>query len=227
MLSPPSSTVIQPRSTSGPRLTHAPDASMPIGFSVATSAARDAPTDFAASTMPSVQLLPDEPLFRSVEAALRFAYGHRQPLFDIASFLASMLPPGLRGRRIGIGTLTPQERVAQAAMILGFISRLDPPQRAAIEARHLRGRDREIAQWVLARSVRVAIVTHNRLVYEIVARHYGKRVHLGGLAERFSVHRNTVFSRRAAIEEQLCRIDFAADDRVGTWLVDGGIVERS
>lgn len=168
--------------------------------------------------------MPDEPLFRSVEAALCFAYGKRQPLLEVATFLASMLP-GARRRRVGISTLTPQERLGQAAMIRGFVSRLDPPQRAAIEARHLRGRDRELAQWVLARSVRVAIVTHNRLVYEIIAKHYGKRVHLGGLAERFSVHRNTVFTRRAVIEEQLRRIDFAADDRVGTWLVDGGIVD--
>lgn len=168
----------------------------------------------------------DEPLFLSVEQALRFAYGRRQPLMEAASFLASMLP-GKRRRRVGVGALDPRERVAQAAMIRGFVSRLAVAERASIEARYTRGRDREGAQWALSRILVFAGVTHNRLVYELVAKHYGKPVHLGAQAARFNVHRNTVFSRRALTEDQLCRIDFAADDRIGTWLVDGGLVERA
>lgn len=168
----------------------------------------------------------DDPLFRSVEQALRFAYGRRQPLMEAANFLASMLS-GKRRRRVGVGALDPRERVAQAAMIRGFVSRLAVSERASIEARYTRGRDRENAQWSMSRNLVFAGVTHNRLIYELVAKHYGKAVHLGGLAARFNVHRNTVFSRRAFAEDQLRRIDFAADDRIGTWLVDGGLVERA
>ncbi len=99
--------------------------------------------------------------------------------------------------------------------------------KASIEARYTRDARRAAAQRLLADSVRHALtgVSHVRMVYELVARHYGKKVHLGQLARRFDVHRNTVMARRQIVERELQKVEIRADGRVILYLQMAGMVE--
>lgn len=166
----------------------------------------------------------EAPLFDNVAHALRFAYGKRSAFIDSVRYLTDMLVR--RGRGSALSVLSPEERVAQAAMILAFVGRMRPEDRASIEARYTFGQQRAAAQRILTDSVRHALVgiTHWRMVYELVARHYGKKVHIGQLANRYGVHRNTVATKRGIIERELGRIEERADGKVILYLQLAGLI---
>ena len=167
----------------------------------------------------------DEPLFRNADHALRFAYGRRSPFLDSVRFLTDMMVA--RGRAHGVGLLSQEERVAQAAMILAFVARMRQEDQACIVARYARDARRAAAQRLLADVVMIHLVglTHRRLVYELVARHYGKRVHLGMLARRFTIRRSVVADKRQIVERELQKIEIRADGRVIAYLQDAGLLE--
>jgi hypothetical protein len=170
-------------------------------------------------------LAADDPLFRNADHALRFAYGRRSPLLDSVRFLTDMMVS--RGRTSALGALSPEERVAQAAMLLAFVARMPGPEQACIVARYTRDERRKNAQDYLTEHVRRAVtgVSHIRMLAELVKRHYGKRVHLGMLASRFDVHRNTVMGKRQTIELELQRIEARADSQVILYLQISGLLE--
>lgn len=170
----------------------------------------------------------DEALFDSQEKALRFAFWGRRPIVDGGNALANMITDLDKRKPTGLGLLTPHERVAQAGMILGFVSRLPPAQRAYIHARYMRGIERSRAQRVLANEIMPMItgLTYRHMIYELVARHYGKDVKLVWLAERFNVHENTVTKKVRAIEGLLRVIESQADAAISEYLLDGGLLRR-
>lgn len=167
----------------------------------------------------------DDPLFRNADHALRFAYGRRSPFLDSVRFLTDMMIK--RGRSSGLGNLSPEERVAQAAMILAFVARMRQEDRACIEARYSHDWARIYAQYALTDSVLPYLtgITHRRMVYELVARHYGKRVHLGMLAKRFTVRRSVVADKREVVERELQRIEIRSDGQVIAYLQQAGLLE--
>jgi hypothetical protein len=166
----------------------------------------------------------DPPLFRTADEALRFAYGRRSPFLDSVRFLTDMMVA--RGRARGVGLLSKEERVAQAAMILAFVARMRQEDQACIVARYARDTRRAAAQRLLADLVMIHLagVTHRRMVYELVARHYGKRVHMGMLAKRFTVRRSVVADKRQVVERELQRIEVRADGLVILYLQQAGMI---
>lgn len=167
----------------------------------------------------------DPPLFKTADEALRFAYGRRSPFLDSVRFLTGMMVA--RGRARGVGMLSKEERVAQAAMILAFVARMRQEDQACIVARYSGDARRAVAQRFLADVVMIHLVgvTHRRMVYELVARHYGKRVHLGILAKRFTVRRSIVADKRMVVERELQKIEIRADGRVIAYLQDAGLLD--
>jgi hypothetical protein len=176
----------------------------------------------------SSALAADEPLFKNADHALRFAYGRRSAFIDSVRYITDMIiKGGGRGPASGLGALSPEERVAQAAMILAFVGRMRDEDQACIEARYSRDRARGVAQQLLTQAVLPSLtgLSHRKMIYELVARHYGKRVHLGMLARRFDVHRNTVMGKRQTIERELQKIEIRADGQVIEHLQRAGLLE--
>ncbi len=174
--------------------------------------------------MSSAGRFADEPLFQNADHALRFAYGRRSPFVDSVRYITDMLVR--RGRTSPLGELSPQDRIAQAGMILAFVGRMRQDEQACIEARYTRDLRRAAAQQVLTGAVLPCLtgVTHRRMIYELVARHYGKKVHLGMLAKRFTVRRSLVTEKREVVERELQRVERRADGLVILYLQMAGLV---
>jgi len=166
----------------------------------------------------------DAPLFRSAHEALRFAYGRRSPFLDSVRFLTDMMVR--RWRQTTLGMLSREERVAQAAMILAFIGRMPGAEQACIVARYTRDERRAQAEKYLTEHARhyVTGISNVRMLAELVKRHYGKRVHLGMLARRFTVRRTVVADKRAVVERELERIEIRADGLLILYLQMSGLL---
>jgi hypothetical protein len=171
-------------------------------------------------------LAADAPLFQNHDQALRFAYGKRSPVIDSVRYITDMIVKGGRGPATALGALSPEERIAQGAMILAFVGRMRDELQASIVARYTRDAQRAAGQQLLTHAVlpHLTGVTHRRMVYELVARYYGKKVHLGMLSRRFDVHRNTVMAKRATVERELGKIEARADSQVILYLQMSGLI---
>lgn len=205
-----------------PLLVRAVSAREPSGNSC--TAPRASGTADVASTMSNALPFADQPLFRSAHEALCFAYGTRSPFLDSVRFLTDMMVR--RGRETTLGSLSREERVAQAAMILAYIARMRSEDQACIVARYARDQRRREAQQFLGDAVMLHLTgaTNRRMVYELVFRHYGQRVHLGVLAKRFSIRRAVVTDKRAVVERELQRLEVRADWGVNAYLQQAGLL---
>jgi hypothetical protein len=171
-------------------------------------------------------LVADAPLFQNHDHALRFAYGKRSPIIDSVRYITDMIVKGGRGPATALGALSPEERIAQGAMILAFVWRMRDELQASIVARYTRDAQRAVAQETLTQAVlpHLTGISNRRMIYELVARHYGKRVHLGVQAKKYTVRRSVVADKRATVERVLNVIDERADGQVILYLQMSGLI---
>lgn len=139
----------------------------------------------------------DKPLFASADAALRWAY-RTQPsavkMSSVSKFMGrysreddddQAVPPsadpGLERKPTGL------EAAAQIGMIKGFVNRLPTRERHYLIGRYAIGRERQYARAVLGDALLPVLsgaIRPPRIVYQLVCRHYGRRVVFHALAQR-------------------------------------------
>lgn len=171
----------------------------------------------------------DEALFHSLDAALRFAFQPRLPIIDAVK-LVGWIGTDKRRRLGGLALLTREEKVAQAALLRSFIDRQPDHMAGWAHARFDLGRGRTGGQQVLTSYAMPRMgggIVKRRLVYQLVARHYGKQVMLQDLAEQFGVHPNTIGNKVRRVEEVLRAVESEAQSSMTADLVQLGVITPS
>jgi hypothetical protein len=119
------------------------------------------------------------------------------------------------------------EAAAQAGMIKSCVLGLTEWERCHIQAKYFRNGDRMAAQERLTRFVLPTldmVVRNRRLVYELVARYYGKPVKLPELAARFEMERKLVSRYQRGVQAVLDRIAVRAEEMLTVRLKERGVI---
>jgi hypothetical protein len=178
----------------------------------------------------------NEPLFRSTEEALRWAF-NRRPVGErslMGSFVGERTQAEYSTDDPRLGPVPPGgfDGIAQAGMILAAVERLPRDERNVIYMRHARWNDREA---VAARFELIDLglaqmpAGHHtrRMIDTLVQRYYGRnRAVLGEMAKQYGIHRNSMQDKWARVCRALREVEARAMSVVAERLDDGGVVEK-
>jgi hypothetical protein len=139
--------------------------------------------------------MPDEPLFRSVDAALRFAYRvEGSAIVKVSSLFRQMRGSTVRGRRLTDG---PWDDHGQAAMILALTDRILAPQKmVCVRGYYTQPNDQALETRkqtdyrILAEIVRETVPAPHWYVVDVIREWSGdRRQHADGWwAEQLRIH---------------------------------------
>lgn len=164
-----------------------------------------------------------DPLFDSAYAALAFAYR-----YSTQQYQPTPMARFMRGS-IGSGKgLHGLDGAAQAGIIRAIVEALPGPERNAIVGRFAIDRIESLSAKMALVPVASACLgtgVHNRrMVDGLVQKYFGKKIHLGDLAEMTGVHRDTMTSRWAIIRKCLRTIEERARDRLDADMTGRGLI---
>ena len=174
----------------------------------------------------------ERPYFRSLSAALFFAYRSVDVPIEEASVIGGWIGAGDEKRRVPRDwELEPQprgvDRLAMSGMMLSGLRELALHEQAVLAASYSHGHQRIKAQQYLRDFVLPrlsATIRRRRLVYELVASFFGKPVMFNELAIRFEIHPNTVTRQSAQVSDILDTVSSRAVDAATTLYKDRGIL---
>lgn len=124
--------------------------------------------------------------FRNLHALFKWAYGHREAVQPSSIYRMAKDKGGEKKKRT-TETLSLWDRLAQQGMIQSYVGRLSPDMSNHLLAFYTKGKARIRAQNDLVNFVlpRLPTGVHKRaVIYELVAKYYGKPVDFNELANR-------------------------------------------
>lgn len=177
----------------------------------------------------------NDPLFRSAEEALRWAF-HRRPVNGrslMGTFVGERTEADYITDDPRLGPVRPGgfDGVAQAGMILAVVERLPRDERNVIYMRHARRNDKETIaarfELIDLGLARMPAGHHPRhMINTLAQRYYGRnKAVLGQMAAQYGMHRNSMHDKWARICRALREVEARAMSIVAAKLEDGGVVE--
>jgi len=178
--------------------------------------------------------------FHNIDGILVWAFrgrGHGAKISSIYKFKGKDRgdpTPPRRPNNSGIETMW--DRLAQQGMIKSYVARLSPDMANHILAQYGAGRERIVAQNKLVgiviprmkQGIPVSLYNNKfrHVIYELVARFYGKPVELEDISDHFNIDIFLVGSRWAQVSEILSAIRERAVEHTEQHYVDSGLVVR-
>lgn len=162
-------------------------------------------------------------IFGSADHALRWAYEtSSRPIVKLSSI------NGMRGSQSSISDLTPHDRHAQAALILGMVERLDDPAgRECIAAKYYCLRPEEVPYLMLRAAAALGTGVHNkRAVYQFVRGYFGERVGYRTVRKMLGCRDTEALEIRARIFDALDYVHDRAMAEIENRMEIGGLLSR-
>lgn len=166
----------------------------------------------------------EEPLFRSAHDALKFAFmfsGQQYPVTAMAKLMR-----GIVGSGKGLVGL---DGALQAGLICLMIKELNPQQADCLTARYALKEDRRFMEAVNRLAALPSIAPaglSNRIERQaLVARYFGQKVSVVEIAEKISVHRNTVTQHQRAIRDKLRAEEDRAYGEITDLMAERGVIQ--
>ena len=165
----------------------------------------------------------DEPLFKHAHAALVFAFRYSSQSGPPPTGMAKMM----RGPVASGNGLVGLDGAAQAGLIRAMVGELRPIHRHIIIARFAVDLHESIpAQLALIPHAGAQLgsgIQHRRLIDHLVQKYFGRRWHLGDIAESCGVHRNTMTEKWRLIRDRFRTDESSANEEIGARFQGAGL----